>query len=80
MKLSKLRDLCDKAIEKYGDMTVGAFPGGEYAYDLNHEEDMYDLTLRILTRGGGLPGVPLEDNEEEANEKPSSFACIFYWD
>jgi hypothetical protein len=79
MKLSKLRALCDKAIEKYGDLTVGAF-SKDYAYDVEQESDMYDVVLRVLTTGGGLPGSPIEDEEPSEDNSSSSFACIFYKD
>jgi hypothetical protein len=79
MKLSKLRSLCDKAIEKYGDMNVGTF-SKDYAYDVEQYEDLHGFKLRILSGGGSLPGEALCE-EEETEEKPSSrFACIFYED
>jgi hypothetical protein len=77
MKLSKLRSLCDKAIEKYGDMYVGTYDKN-YAYDVAKEEDLHDFKLRILSQGEGLPG---EDLDEEYDEIPVGyFACIFYED
>jgi hypothetical protein len=79
MKLSKLRSLCDKAIEKYGDLPVGTY-SKDYAYDVEQENDMRAFKLRILTAGGGLPGSPIEDDEEASEEQPSAFACIFYED
>jgi len=79
MKLSKLRSLCDKAIEKYGDMEVGAYDK-DYAYDVEHCENMHDFKLRILSGEGGLPGESLCE-EEDTEEKPNvRFACIFYED
>jgi hypothetical protein len=79
MKLSKLRSLCDKAIEKYGDMEVGSY-SKDYAYDVEQYEDLHGFKLRILSAGGSLPGAALCE-EEETEEKPSSrFACIFYED
>ena len=79
MKLSKLRSLCDKAIEKYGDINVGTY-SRDYAFDVQQEADMRDFCLRIISAGQGLPGESLcEDNEtpEESNQR---FACIFYKD
>jgi hypothetical protein len=79
MKLSKLRSLCDKAIEKYGDMEVGAYDK-DYAYDVEHCENMHGFKLRILSGEGGLPGESLCE-EEDTEEKPNvRFACIFYED
>lgn len=78
MKLSKLRSLCDKAIEKYGDINVGSY-SRDYAHDIEQEADMHDFCLRIVTAGGGLPGETLceEDETQESNQR---FACIFYKD
>jgi hypothetical protein len=79
MKLSKLRSLCDKAIEKYGDISVGAF-SEDYAYDVEQEADMRGFKLRILSPGGGLPGEMLCEDEEGKEEPSARFACIFYED
>ncbi len=80
MKLSKLRALCDKAIEKYGDMEVGAF-SQDYAFDVDSPEEMYSVKLRILSSSGSLPGESLDKEEDEASSAPvSRFACIFYED
>ena len=77
MKLSKLRSLCDKAIEKYGDMCVGAY-SKDSACDVVKEEDLHDFKLRILSKGWMLPG---EDLDEDYDEIPVDyFACIFYED
>jgi hypothetical protein len=53
MKLSKLRSLCDKAIEKYGDINVGTY-SKDYAYDIEQEADLHGFKLRILANGGGF--------------------------
>ena len=77
MKLSKLRSLCDKAIEKYGDMYVGTYDK-DYAYDVAREEDLHDFKFRIVSKGSVLPG---EDLDEGYDEIPVGyFACIFYED
>ena len=79
MKLSKLRSLCDKAIEKYGDMNVGVYDK-DYAHDVDGAEDLHGFKIRILSSTGDLPGEAIDDNEE-ASETPSShYACIFYED
>jgi hypothetical protein len=79
MKLSKLRSLCDKAIEKYGDMNVGVYDK-DYAYDVEQIENMHSFRLRILSGGGGLPGEALCEEEEAKDEPSARFACIFYED
>ena len=79
MKLSKLRSLCDKAIEKYGDISVGTF-SKDYAYDVEQEEDLRSFKFRILSTGGGLPGEMLCEDEETKVELTSRFACIFHED
>jgi hypothetical protein len=80
MKLSKLRALCDKAIEKYGDMEVGAF-SQDYAFDVDGACEMYSVKLRILSSSGSLPGDYLEGDEDEASAATiSRFACLFYKD
>ena len=79
MKLSKLRSLCDKAIEKYGDMSIGTF-NKDYAYDVEDEERMHDFKLRILSGGTNLPGATI-DGDEDLSESPANYyACIFYED
>jgi hypothetical protein len=78
MKLSKLRALCDKAIEKYGDMEVGAYDK-DYAYDVDSASDINSIKLRILTGAGSLPGESLDEDENDSSGSPvSQFACIFY--
>jgi hypothetical protein len=78
MKLSKLRALCDKAIEKYGDMEVGAF-SRDYAFDVDSPEEMLPIEFRILSTSGSLPGESLDEEEDEVSSAPAPrFACIFY--
>jgi hypothetical protein len=80
MKLSRLRALCDKAIEKYGDIEVGAY-SQDCAFDVDSPGDMYSVKLRILSSSGPLPGESLDKEEDEASDAPvSRFACIFYED
>jgi hypothetical protein len=78
MKLSKLRELCGKAIDKHGDMEVGSYDK-DYAYDIDSASDMNSIKLRILSTSGSLPGESMDGDEEEASGTPAShFACIFY--
>jgi hypothetical protein len=79
MKLSKLRSLCDKAIEKYGDMHVGAYDK-DYAYDVTEEEVLHGFKFRIISQGSVLPGESLCENEESDEKPVGHFACIFYED
>jgi hypothetical protein len=79
MKLSKLRSLCDKAIEKYGDINVGAY-SKDYAYDVVQEADLHRFKLRILSGGSDLPGESLGEDEETEEKVNIRFACIFYED
>jgi hypothetical protein len=77
MKLSKLRSLCDKAIEKYGDINVGSY-SKDYAFDVLQEEDMRDFKIRILSGGkDNLPGDPLGEEEDNGKQLATRFACIF---
>ena len=77
MKLSQLRSLCDKAIEKYGDIEIGAYDK-DYAHDVEGKEDMHDFKLRILSGGGTLPGESIDDDEEFSKSPKDHYACIFY--
>ena len=80
MKLSKLRSLCDKVIEKHGDMCVGVYDR-DYAHDIESEQDLRDFKMRILSsQGGNLPGEAIDDNEEDSETLSSKFACLFYED
>jgi hypothetical protein len=79
MKLSKLRSLCDKAIEKYGDMNIGTYDK-DYAHNVDCEEDLNDFKLRILSAGGNLPGEAIDDNEGLSEMPNSYYACLFYED
>ena len=79
MKLSKLRSLCDKAIEKYGDINVGTY-SKHYAYDVEQEADLHSFKLRILGNGGWLPVESLCKDEESDGKPVDHFACIFYED
>ena len=80
MKLSKLRSLCDKVIEKHGDMCVGVYD--RYcAHHLQGEQDLRDFKMRILSsKGGSLPGEAIDDNEGDSETLSSKFACLFYED
>ena len=79
MKLSKLRCLCDKAIEKYGDINVGTY-SKDYAYDIEQEADLHGFKLRILSNGGGLPGESLcEDALEILQEILHYDSSLHVW-
>ena len=79
MKLSKLRSLCDKAIEKYGDINVGAYDKN-YAHEIESENDMHDFKFRVLLGTGSLPGETMDDDEESSESPAGHYACIFYAD
>ena len=76
MKLSKLRALSLKAIEKYGDMTVGIYPA-EDSCDIREGSDSYqELSFRILCEQE-LPGESLEE-EEPLSKEPNCTALLFF--
>ena len=76
MKLSKLRSLCDKAIEKYGDMNLGVF-SAEDSYEINEGSEAYqNLSFRII-HDQELPGESLEE-EELLSKEPDHTALLFY--
>ena len=77
MKLSKLRSLCDKAIYKYGDMTIGVYDK-DYAGDVETEADLHGFKLRILSTDGNLPGEDIDDSEQFSKTPTAYYACIFY--
>ena len=79
MKLSKPRSLCDKAIEKYGDINVGTY-AKDYAYDVQNENDMYEFKFRVLSGTGSLPGETIDDDEKSSESPAYHYACIFYED
>jgi hypothetical protein len=79
MKLSQLRSLCDKAIEKYGDINVGTYDKND-AHEIENENDMCDFKFRVLWGAGGLPGVTVDDDEESSESPAGHYACMFYAD
>ena len=76
MKASKLIDLLEKAIKKYGDIEVKAY-SQDYAHDVTEEGEAYDFKLRVLDEQGQLPGESLEKEEHKAS---APFAVLFYND
>ena len=76
MKLSQLRSLCDKAIEKYGDMDLGVFPSCDSCEIHDGSEAYQDLSFRII-RDQELPGESL-DEEDQSTEPPVHHAILFY--
>ena len=77
MKLSKLRALCDKAIEKYGDMIVGVCDK-DCAFEIDHKNGMYDFRFRILSQGASLPGEIVDTEEENVDIPKQYFSCLFF--
>ena len=76
MKLSKLRSLCDKAIEKYGDLEIGGHITDE-ARDVEQYEDLRNIHFRVLVGDPDmLPGDSL-DEESLSTEERKPFAAIF---
>jgi hypothetical protein len=76
MKLSKLRSLCDKAIEKYGDMDLGVFSSCD-SREINDGSEAYQgLSFRII-RDQELPGESV-DEEDQPTEPPFYHAILFY--
>jgi len=75
MKLSKLRALCDKAIEKYGDMDLGVYLA-EDSYEIQDGSEAYTkLSFRII-HDQELPGETLED--EPPSKAAGQTAVLFY--
>lgn len=78
MKLSKLRSLCDKAIEKYGDLEIGVYDA-DCSYGVESIDDLAKFRLRILCNSDDLPGVSIEETEEDSSSvKKEYFAVLFY--
>jgi hypothetical protein len=72
MKLSKLRLLCDKAFDKYGDIDVVSYDA-DFAFDVTQMEDGKDFSVRLV-KGTTLPGESL-DGEEPSESTP--FLVLF---
>lgn len=76
MKLSKFRFLCDKAIEKYGDMDLGVYSACD-SYDVTDGSEAFqDLSFRVI-HDQELPGESLEE-EEQKTERSEPTAVLFY--
>jgi len=78
MKLSELRQLCDKAIEKYGDIPVGAYPATD-PYDVQCIGDACtEISFRVLSEGraNDLPGDDLTEGKPLDPQK-TYFTCLF---
>jgi hypothetical protein len=79
MKLSELRQLCDKAIEKYGDIPVGAYTAND-AYCVRRIRDMYtEIGFRVLSESetNDLPGDDLSEGKLFDPQK-TYFTCLFH--
>lgn len=80
MKASKLIKQLQKAIDKYGDMNVGAYDHG-YAFDLDNEDDVHSIKFRVIKGDSGeLPGESMDEEEEQKPSSDSFFGVIFYED
>jgi hypothetical protein len=76
MKLSKLRSLCDKAIEKYGDIGLGVYSACD-SYDVTDGSEAFqDLSFRVV-HDQELPGESLEE-EEQSIKQSEPTAVLFY--
>ncbi len=76
MKLSKLRSLCDKAIEKYGDIKIGGHITDD-ARDVEEYDDLKDIYFRVLSpNSNNLPGDALEETCTPEDES-QPFVAIF---
>ncbi len=81
MKLSKLIGQLQKAFDKYGDISVGAY-SKYYCGELEEEAEIYEIQFRVMhDMGNTLPGVSM-DEEEAQSEKAAGdhFGVIFYQD
>jgi hypothetical protein len=76
MKLSKLRSLCDKAIEKYGDIDLGVYPVDDSEEIIDGSEAYMALSFRIIHERE-LPGEPLED---DLRSKPLGQTAVLFFD
>ena len=76
MKLSKLRSLCDKAIEKYGDMSLGVYPACDSCEITDGSEAYQEISFRII-HDQELPGESLEE-EKPLSKDPGHTALLFY--
>jgi hypothetical protein len=69
-----------KAIDKYGDMNVGAYDRS-YALDVEKERDTNSIKFRVLNGSSGdLPGESMDIEEEQKPSSGTSFGVIFYDD
>ena len=78
MKLSNLMKKLEKAIEKYGDIEIGCYDKA-YGCDVEKASDLYPIyALRIIAENhSSLPGVSLEEDDSQPNDK-SHCVAIFY--
>ena len=78
MKLFDLMKKLEKAIEKYGDIEIGCYDK-TYGGNIENASDLYPIyALRIIAEHhSNLPGVSLEEDDSQPNDK-SYFAAIFY--
>lgn len=81
MKLSKLIHQLNKAFDKYGDISVGAY-SKDYCGELEEEAETSEIYFRVMhDAGDSLPGVSMDENEAESEKSASSiYGVIFYQD
>ena len=80
MKASKLIKQLQKAIDKYGDINVGAYDHG-YAFDVENEIDTHSIKFRVINGDSGeLPGESMDEEEEQKTSSGVFFGVIFYED
>jgi hypothetical protein len=81
MKLSKLIGQLQKALDKYGDISVGAY-SKDYCGELGEETETSEIYFRVMhDTGSDLPGVSMDEGEAEVEKTACSYyGVIFYQD
>jgi hypothetical protein len=80
MKATKLIEQLQKAIDKYGDINISAY-SHSYAFDIEKESDSHSIKFRILNGNSDeLPGIPMDEEEEQKPSDSDFFGVIFYND
>ena len=79
MKATQLIKQLQKAVDKYGDITVGSFDKN-YAFHVQKENDVNAIQFRVLNGGQDcLPGFSMDEKDQEPskNSCDSFFGVIF---